>query len=142
MQIDQNLSGMSHLHLFNIKFRHPLPERPLNTSNVLKQLKAEYTPKIQQTTAEASTATADLSKKRVNNNEVPALGTTPPSNEQWDSSAGNNQSELWLGSSIPANWTWPSHYSTGGPFAKQSTCELEADASIEGMSCYLTPLLL
>lgn len=142
MQIDQNLSGMSHLHLFNIKFRHPLPERPLNTSNALKQLKSEYTPNTQQTNAEASMSTADVLNERVNNSEVPVLGTTPPSNEQWGSSAGNNQSELWLGSSIPVNWIWPSHYSTGGPFAKQSMCELEADASVEGLSRYLIPVFV
>lgn len=124
-QIDQNLAGMSHIHLSSVKFRRPVPERPSDTMYVVQQLRDEFVPP--QVTANHQTASS--------------TEATPPTSEYAGSGAeGRSQAHAWVESSIPAHWIWPSHYSTGGPFARQSTCELEVDASVEGE--HLTLLFL
>lgn len=140
MQIDQNLSGMSHLHLSNLKFRHPIPERPSETAHIVQQLKTEFV-KIPQRALgeEASTSNVTGAPGTGQDVEVPTVEITLPSdNEKLASGAhGSHQSQLWVGASIHSHWLWPSHYSTGGPFGRHSTCELEADASVEGGPLFL-----
>lgn len=123
---------MSYIHLSSVKFRRPIPERPSDTMHVIQQLKAEFIP----TQRSQETATPADAKRRISQTkEASSMETTPPTTE-WSGSGpeGRSQSHLWIESSIPAHWVWPSHYSTGGPFGRHSTCELEVDASVEGAS--------
>lgn len=135
MQIDQNLSGMSHIHLLNLKFRQPIPERPSETAHILQQLKAEFVKTPEQALGEeVSTSNVTGAQGTVQIGEVSTVSHI----EKLASGAqGSHQSQLWVGSSIHSHWRWPSHYSTGGAFGRHSTCELEADASVEGGPLFL-----
>jgi len=98
--------------------------------HVIQQLKTEFIPTSQQTATPA-----DVNRRVSQTKEASSVETTPPTTE-WVGSGpeGKTQAHVWVGSSIPAHWVWPSHYSTGGPFGRHSTCELEVDASVEGAS--------
>jgi hypothetical protein len=140
MQIDQNLSGMSHIHLSGLKFRHPLPECLNDIANVLKQLKTEFASQASISTPEAPHASSSPQDVLMAPRAAVMETVTPPlSNEKWAEGAnGTSQAQVWVGATVPSHWQWPGHYGSGGPFARHSTCALEADASVEGVMTKLT----
>ncbi|CAK9870824.1 unnamed protein product [Sphagnum jensenii] len=131
--IDQNLSGMSHIHLSGLKFRHPLPESLIDIAHVLKQLKTEFASQASISTPEAPHASSSPRDVLMAPGAAVMETVTPPlSNEKWAAGAnGTSQAQVWVGATVPSHWQWPGHYASGGPFARHSTCALEADASIE-----------
>ncbi|CAM6067733.1 unnamed protein product [Sphagnum tenellum] len=131
--IDQNLSGMSHIHLSGLKFRHPLPESLIDIAHVLKQLKTEFASQASISTPEAPHASSSPQDVLMAPRAAVMETVTPPlSNEKWAAGAnGTSQAQVWVGATVPSHWQWPGHYASGGPFARHSTCALEADASVE-----------
>ncbi|CAK9268152.1 unnamed protein product [Sphagnum jensenii] len=131
--IDQNLSGMSHIHLSGLKFRHPLPESLIDIAHVLKQLKTEFASQASISTPEAPHASSSPRDVLMAPRAALMQTVTPPlSNEKWAAGAnGPSQAQVWVGATVPSHWQWPGHYASGGPFARHSTCALEADASVE-----------
>ncbi|KAG0605129.1 hypothetical protein M758_9G034000 [Ceratodon purpureus] len=130
--IDQNLAGMSYIHLSSVKFRRPIPERPSDTMHVIQQLKAEFTPTAQRSQENGTPTDGDANRRTAQNKEPCSMETTPPTAE-WIGTdrEGRSHAHSWVESSIPTHWVWPSHYSMGGPFGRHSTCELEFDATVE-----------
>lgn len=133
-QIDQNLAGMSYIHLSSVKFRRPIPERPSDTMHVIQQLKAEFMQRSLNIDVTVTEADDDVKIRTAQSMEA-----TPSSTNEWLGSGpgGKSHTRSWVESTIPAHWVWSSHYSTGGPFGRHSTCELEVDASVEGASLIL-----
>uniref|UniRef100_A0A7I4D3U3 DNA polymerase zeta catalytic subunit n=1 Tax=Physcomitrium patens TaxID=3218 RepID=A0A7I4D3U3_PHYPA len=126
--IDQNLAGMSYIHLSSVKFRRPIPERPSDTMHVIQQLKAEFMQRSLNIDVTVTEADDDVKIRTAQSMEA-----TPSSTNEWLGSGpgGKSHTRSWVESTIPAHWVWSSHYSTGGPFGRHSTCELEVDASVE-----------
>lgn len=142
-QIDQNLAGMSYIHLSSVKFRRPIPERPSDTLHVIQQLKTEFATTPQRSQENVTPADGDANRRTTQSKEPCSMETTPPTSEWLGSGReGTSHTHSWVESSIPAHWVWPSHYSTGGLFARHSTCELEADASVEGTYSFLLNTLV
>ncbi|XP_071725510.1 DNA polymerase zeta catalytic subunit-like [Rutidosis leptorrhynchoides] len=104
--VDYNLQGMGHLHVSNMKFRHPVP-------HVFTKRKANDYAQHKQQMDKFSKAT----------------------NSQADSSDDVCLvSPVWLSSTIPDTWIWnfPSQNFENNFVKRQSVCELEGDAAIDG----------
>lgn len=125
---------MGYIHLSSVKFRQPVPNRPSDTRHVIQQLKDAFVPTSQRSQENAEDLVGPNCK--TSQMKEASMETTPPPATNLCLGSGaegrSQQAHVWVESSIPAHWVWPSHYSTGGPFSRHSTCELEADASVEG----------
>ncbi|XP_058083823.1 DNA polymerase zeta catalytic subunit isoform X2 [Magnolia sinica] len=113
--VDYNLYGMGLIHLSKVKFRHPLPvnlsPRAVRHSN---QYRNQCRHDTEEFPRESGSFQADSNSEACQN---PAV---------------------WLSSTIPSGWMWPS--ATGHDCSldqgmhlirRQSTCELEGDASVD-----------
>ncbi|XP_010243556.1 PREDICTED: DNA polymerase zeta catalytic subunit [Nelumbo nucifera] len=106
--VDYNLYGMGHLHLAKVKFRHPLPET--------------FIPRV-----------------AWYNGQHKEKPTCISVNFQADS--GDDASlglPVWISSKIPSGWMWPYPTEVDTSFdqdihliKRQSTCELEGDATVD-----------
>ncbi|OVA15023.1 DNA-directed DNA polymerase [Macleaya cordata] len=109
--VDYNLYGMGHLHVSKMKFRHPLPEDFIRKADYHS---GQYKHAAEKMTCVSADSQADPSS-------VACLG-----------------SPIWISSTIPSGWTWPFSVEHDDSFdrdlrliKRQSTCELEGDATVD-----------
>ncbi|KAL6964778.1 DNA-directed DNA polymerase [Sarracenia purpurea var. burkii] len=110
MKVDYNLYGMGHLHVSKMKFRHPVP-------HTFSRRKDSY----------------NVHGPGSDNNTCMSAGFQAESSGDTSSC-----SPIWISSSIPDGWMWefPSLPDSSScqnvyPVKRQSTCELEGDATVD-----------
>ncbi|KAA8545128.1 hypothetical protein F0562_019983 [Nyssa sinensis] len=109
--VDYNLYGMGHLHVSNLKFRHPVP-------NAFSRRKANYNGQSGQGTDNAACTSAGFQ-----------------ADSSGDACLG---SRVWISSTIPDDWMWKCPSQPDAPsdqdirlVRRQSTCELEGDITVD-----------
>ncbi|XP_024028845.1 DNA polymerase zeta catalytic subunit isoform X2 [Morus notabilis] len=109
--VDYNLYGMGHIHLSKMKFRHPVPD-------------------------------AFLPKKSINTEQakkgMDPFTCAPTDSEADVSGSPSFDSYVWISSTVPADWMWPSPSDfdvSSNPEINsikcQSLCQLEGDATVD-----------
>ncbi|EXC54610.1 hypothetical protein L484_001285 [Morus notabilis] len=111
LKVDYNLYGMGHIHLSKMKFRHPVPD-------------------------------AFLPKKSINTEQakkgMDPFTCAPTDSEADVSGSPSFDSYVWISSTVPADWMWPSPSDfdvSSNPEINsikcQSLCQLEGDATVD-----------
>ncbi|XP_068662058.1 DNA polymerase zeta catalytic subunit isoform X2 [Aristolochia californica] len=104
--VDFNLYGMGLLHLSKVKFRHPLPDCFV----------PRYSRSIDHYRCENESVSCDL-----------------PTSKAHSNGKASQDPAIWLFASTPSHWMWPAPVADSQDLGieRQSTCELEGDASVE-----------
>ncbi|KAJ7547009.1 hypothetical protein O6H91_08G065000 [Diphasiastrum complanatum] len=143
--VDNNLSGMSHIHLSKLIFRQPLPEKPREMSHLLHSVLSSAEAALWQEGVACNNVvnSSHLVSNSMNGLDAGSASTLHDSSEQMETCSEVDKSqEFWLASNIPSDWIWPFFTSElGQDFgepgkvrcmpSRSSTSELEADASAE-----------